>query len=221
MRVLKDNTIGIIVDIQERLFPHIEGHEQLARNVEILIKGLQALEVPVVVSEQYKKGLGNTIETIESLVDSNPHVEKMAFSCCDEPRLMEKMELTSKRFIIIAGIEAHICVLQTAIDLKVAGYNFKPGSYLACHVSRSRAWRTRPLGITNNVVVQILIWQTVSGSKSGFRSNPALYSTLILTITIRGRTQPIPEVQKISLNSRKVLIVAVSMRAIFSPFPAY
>jgi len=123
MRVLKDNTIGIIVDIQERLFPHIEGHEQLARNVEILIKGLQALEVPVVVSEQYKKGLGNTIETIESLVDSNPHIEKMAFSCCDEPRLMEKMELTSKRFIIIAGIEAHICVLQTAIDLIERGYH--------------------------------------------------------------------------------------------------
>jgi len=123
MRVLKDNAVAMIVDIQERLFPHIHEHEQLAKNVEILIKGLQALEVPVVVSEQYKKGLGETIELIESLISADPHVEKMAFSCCDEPMLMEKMELTGKRFVILAGIETHICVLQTAIDLLERGYH--------------------------------------------------------------------------------------------------
>ncbi|MCU4166355.1 hydrolase [Carboxylicivirga caseinilyticus] len=123
MRVLKDNAVAMIVDIQERLFPHIYEHEQLAKNVEILIQGLQALEVPVVVSEQYKKGLGETIEPIEKLIATDPHIEKMAFSCCDEPKLMEKTELTGKRFVILAGMETHICVLQTAIDLLERGYH--------------------------------------------------------------------------------------------------
>lgn len=123
MRVPKDSVVALVVDIQERLFPHINGHDELAKNVEILIKGLQALEVPVVVSEQYKKGLGDTIESIETLVDQVPHVEKMAFSCCDEPKLMEKIELSSKRFVILAGMETHICVLQTAIDLLERGYH--------------------------------------------------------------------------------------------------
>ncbi len=123
MRVPKDSVVALVVDIQERLFPHIDGHDELAKNVEILIKGLQALEVPVVVSEQYKKGLGDTIESIEALVDQVPHVEKMAFSCCDEPKLMEKIELSSKRFVILAGMETHICVLQTAIDLLERGYH--------------------------------------------------------------------------------------------------
>ncbi len=123
MRILKANTVGVVVDIQERLFPHIDGYEQLAKNVEILIKGLKALEVPVLVSEQYKKGLGNTIESIETLIQDEPHVEKLAFSCCDEPQLMEKLELTTKRFVILAGIETHICVLQTAIDLQERGFH--------------------------------------------------------------------------------------------------
>nr|WP_319399254.1 hydrolase [uncultured Carboxylicivirga sp.] len=123
MRVLKDNAVAMIVDVQERLFPHIHEHEQLAANIEILIQGLQALKVPVIVSEQYKKGLGDTIESIEKLIASDPHVEKMAFSCCDEPKLMEETELTGKRFVILAGMETHICVLQTAIDLIERGYH--------------------------------------------------------------------------------------------------
>lgn len=122
MRVLKNNTVGLIVDIQERLFPHIADHEQLAKNVAILIQGLKALEVPVMVTEQYVKGLGATIPQVEEFIKDEAHIEKMAFSCCDEPRFSESLELTSKRYVIIAGIEAHICVLQTAIDLKERGY---------------------------------------------------------------------------------------------------
>lgn len=123
MRVLKANTVGVVVDIQERLFPHIDGYEQLEKNCETLVKGLKALEVPVIVSEQYKKGLGNTIDSIDCLVKDDKHIEKMAFSCCDEPQLMETLELTTKRFVILAGIEAHICVLQTAIDLQERGFH--------------------------------------------------------------------------------------------------
>ena len=137
MRLLKENVIGVVVDIQERLFPHINDHEQLEKNTKILVQGLKALDVPVLVTEQYKKGLGNTIEGIEALVKDDPHFEKMAFSCCGEPSFMEAIETSSKRVVILAGMEAHICMLQTAIDLKERG--FTPVIVEDCVSSRTEA----------------------------------------------------------------------------------
>jgi len=123
MRILKEETIAIVVDIQERLFPHIHEHEQLNKNTEILVDGLKALGVPMMVTEQYKKGLGNTIESIQTKVEGCPTFEKTAFSCCDDASFMHKMEEGShKRYVILFGIEAHICLLQTAIDLKERGF---------------------------------------------------------------------------------------------------
>jgi len=123
MRILKESTIGVVVDIQERLFPHIHQHELLEKNTSILIQGLKALDVPFLVTEQYKKGLGETVNGIKELVANDPHFEKMAFSCCDDPKFMESLETSTKRNVILAGMETHICMLQTAIDLKERGFN--------------------------------------------------------------------------------------------------
>jgi len=123
MRILKEKTIAIIVDVQERLFPHIHNNDQVAKNLQILIKGLQHLEIPLKVTEQYRKGLGNTIPEIKSLLGDVTNMEKMAFSCCDEPNFITEIQKEAKSFIILAGVESHICVLQTAIDLKEKGYN--------------------------------------------------------------------------------------------------
>ena len=123
MRILKENTIGVVVDIQERLFPHIHQHELLEKNTKILVQGLKALGVPFLISEQYKKGLGDTLAEIKELVADDPHFEKMAFSCCDDPQFMESLETSTKRTVILAGMETHICMLQTAIDLKERGYH--------------------------------------------------------------------------------------------------
>lgn len=123
MRIIRDNTLAMVVDVQERLFPHIYEHEQLAANMKILVEGLKVLNVPVVVTEQYKKGLGETIPVLAALVDEYPHSEKTAFSCCDDPAIMENVELSSKRTVVLAGIEAHICLLQTALDLKERGFH--------------------------------------------------------------------------------------------------
>ncbi len=123
MRVLKPDTLAVCVDIQERLFPHIHDHEKLKKNIEILVEGLKILSVPMVVTEQYKKGLGETIESIKQMVDGCPAFEKIAFSCCDDASFSHKLEEGSfKKFVILFGIEAHICLLQTAIDLKAKGH---------------------------------------------------------------------------------------------------
>ncbi|WP_430815406.1 hydrolase [Carboxylicivirga sp. RSCT41] len=122
MRLLKENVIGVVVDIQERLFPHINENEKLENNTKILVQGLKALDVPFLVTEQYKKGLGDTIAGIEELVKEDPHFEKLAFSCCDDPAFMEALETSTKRVVILAGMETHICMLQTAVDLKERGF---------------------------------------------------------------------------------------------------
>ena len=123
MRILKDRTIALMIDFQERLFPFIHENEKLLKNVPILIEGLKALGVSIFVTEQYIKGLGSTVAPIAQALGDTRRVEKMSFSCCDEPRLMEGIAVTGKENIIIAGIESHVCVLQTVIDLIRNGYH--------------------------------------------------------------------------------------------------
>ncbi|MBL7113968.1 MAG: hydrolase [Bacteroidales bacterium] len=122
MRIHKEQTAGLIIDIQERLFPHIHKHEKIARNTRILIEGLKALEIPVLVTQQYTKGLGETIPEIAEALSGQSHIEKISFSCCDEPAFMKELVQQDKEFVIIAGIEAHVCVLQTALDLVENSY---------------------------------------------------------------------------------------------------
>ena len=122
MRIVQESTAAVIIDIQEKLHPHIHERELLERNTRILIQGLQALKVPIIVTEQYSKGLGQTIGGIGEVLETTARIEKTAFSCCDVPEFMDAVSLTGKKHIILAGEEAHVCVLQTAMDLLEAGY---------------------------------------------------------------------------------------------------
>lgn len=117
MRIIKDQSAGLVIDIQEKLYPHIYEHEALARNTMILINGLKILNVPVLLTQQYTKGLGETIQTIRDGLGKFEVIEKTAFSCCDEPGFMLQLSQLGKRYVILAGIEAHVCVLQTVMDL--------------------------------------------------------------------------------------------------------
>ncbi len=122
MRITKEHTVGLVIDVQEKLLPHISGHEALLKNVGILLQGFKALEIPVMVTEQYKRGLGETVSPIvEVLEDFNP-LEKITFSCCDDPQFVVKLNNTAKKYVIVCGIESHVCVLQTTVDLLEAGF---------------------------------------------------------------------------------------------------
>ena len=122
MRILRNDTAGLVIDIQDRLYPHIYNNEQIAANTAKLISGLKILEIPLMVSEQYTKGLGFTIPVIKSALGDIDFMEKKSFSCCDDPGIMDLVQKTAKKNIIIAGIEAHVCVLQTCIDLLEKGF---------------------------------------------------------------------------------------------------
>jgi nicotinamidase-related amidase len=122
MRFKTENTGAIIVDVQEKLFPHMENHITLLANLEILIQGLMALGVPLIVTQQYTKGLGNTIPEIAGKLGEYSPVEKITFSCWGEPGFVDAVQNSKRKNFIIAGIEAHVCIMQTAVDLSENGF---------------------------------------------------------------------------------------------------
>lgn len=121
MRILKDDTLAVIIDVQERLLPHISNHETLIENMKILISGLKVLDVPLLMCEQYKKGLGPTLGEISDMLHVEA-IEKTSFSACDESSFCEAAKELNRKTVIVAGIESHVCVQQTVIDLIELGY---------------------------------------------------------------------------------------------------
>jgi len=119
-------SIVVLVDVQERLFPHMHEAEELGRRLSILLQGAAILGVPVLVTQQYTKGLGSTIEPLLRIlaaqgVEPAP-IEKIAFGCCDEPAFVSRVEEAGRKLVVLAGIEAHVCVLQTVTGLLELGY---------------------------------------------------------------------------------------------------
>jgi len=137
MRILKKDSVGLIIDIQERLFPVMVEKEKLLNNCKTLLKGLKTLNVPLLTTQQYSKGLGETLPEIQAIVSNFTFIEKKVFSCCDESLFMKRLKESGSKNVIICGIESHVCVLQTAVDLKDAGFN--PVVVMDCVSSRTKA----------------------------------------------------------------------------------
>lgn len=112
----------VIVDVQERLCSVMsaEAMPAIIKHAEILLQAARLLNVPIVVSEQYPKGLGHTVEALMAHVTGDDVIEKTCFSCADSEHFNSKLS-AGRPQIILAGMESHICVLQTALQLQSAG----------------------------------------------------------------------------------------------------
>lgn len=121
MRIQTNETLVLVVDIQEKLFPHMKEKNLLLSTTTKLINGLKLLKIPFILNEQYPKGIGHTISPIKELLEEDAY-EKTSFSCCKNDLTMKAIEKQNKKFVIVFGIEAHVCVLQSVIDLAEAGY---------------------------------------------------------------------------------------------------
>jgi nicotinamidase-related amidase len=110
----------LVIDVQEKINAAMTNQGHLPR-IEVLIEACRALEVPVIGSEQYPKGLGATVEPLASLLGGTP-AAKDTFSCARDTGLREALAASGCPEVIVTGIEAHVCVLQTALDLIDAGY---------------------------------------------------------------------------------------------------
>jgi nicotinamidase-related amidase len=118
--MLKEDCVLIVIDFQERLAPHIAEIDKILANSRKLIKACKVFGIPIIATEQKK--LGETVKEIKELLDAEP-IQKLTFSCLKEREFADKLKSLNRKTCILIGIEAHICVLQTAMDLMMDGYN--------------------------------------------------------------------------------------------------
>ncbi len=114
----------LVVDIQERLYAAMEEgfRDVFLKNAGILLETAKAFSLPVMVSEQYPKGLGVTVPDIARRMEGATRYEKLTFSCYRDPAIQSAMDASERKTVIVTGIETHVCVFQTVLDLLMAGY---------------------------------------------------------------------------------------------------
>ncbi len=119
-----DQCALVVVDIQEKLLPPIFNKELLVKNSQLLIRLAKILKMPVLVTTQYSKGLGQTVPEIASLLEDVPAVDKLEFSCFGSDRFRSHLKALpgNRNTVLLSGMEAHICVMQTALGALNDGY---------------------------------------------------------------------------------------------------
>jgi nicotinamidase-related amidase len=140
----KDNTGLIVVDIQGKLASLVYDSEALISNCEKLIKGAQALKLPIICLEQNPEKLGGTVNEISSLLSSVSPITKFTFNGCDEADFITAVKAENVDTWLVCGIEAHICAYQTALGLSQYGYNVQ----LVSDCVSSRTLANKQLGIS-------------------------------------------------------------------------
>lgn len=142
--LLKENTGLVVVDVQGKLAHMMHEKDQLFQNLQILIQGAKALELPIIWIEQYPKGLGPTVPEIANLLtDISEPVTKKTFSACLTENFMAKLKDINRKQLLICGIEAHICVYQTTRSLLTEGYEVN----VVVDAVSSRTAENRNIGI--------------------------------------------------------------------------
>lgn len=122
MRISSDKTMAVAVDFQERLIPAMYNQEETIRTAGIPLAGPDAPRVPVLVCRRYPKGLGDTVPEIRAVTAGAVTMDKTAFSFYADEAIKQMVDDMRRKTIILCGVEAHVCVLQSAPTLLHAGY---------------------------------------------------------------------------------------------------
>ncbi len=137
----KEDTVLLIVDIQEKLAVVMTEKDKVVRNNLHLIELAKMTGMPVMVTEQYSRGLGATVKDIREALPFYRPIEKMTFDCCGQPAFLEDLKEHGKRNVLLTGMETHICVLQTCIGLLKGGINVHVVQDAVCSRIREN-WKT-------------------------------------------------------------------------------
>lgn len=122
MRAHRDHSLLLVVDIQARLAPHVADHESLIRRTEALLDAAELFGVPRLLTEHCPGNIGAVIEPMRSRFAAGEIFEKTNFGAADHPEFVELLQACGRRRIVLAGMEAHVCVLQTALGLRGEGF---------------------------------------------------------------------------------------------------
>jgi nicotinamidase-related amidase len=133
----------VVIDVQGKLAQLMHDRSELFDNLRRMVRGAQVLDVPIVITEQYPEGLGPTIPEIASMLPQQAVISKTSFSCCGDERFNDAVASLDRQQLLLAGIETHICVQQTAIDLICTGYEV----HVVADAVSSRTAQNRQVGI--------------------------------------------------------------------------
>lgn len=120
MLLEKEKSCLLLIDVQEKLTPYVMQPEKLVQRCHWLMRLAKEMDVPLLVSEQYPQGLGHTVEPLQPLI-TEKCISKVHFSSYREPTFIQHWQDLNKQQVVITGIETHVCVLQTAMDMKSSG----------------------------------------------------------------------------------------------------
>ena len=140
MLIRAEDSVLLVIDMQERLVPAVRAPARTLRNAGLLLRAADTCGVPAILTEQYPKGLGPTVPEIRSAAGDSPVFEKLHFSCMKEEAFATTFAALERRQAVLAGMEAHVCVLQTAAGLIEAGHEvFVVSDATASRTSESEA----------------------------------------------------------------------------------
>jgi nicotinamidase-related amidase len=141
----------LVIDVQDRINAVMATQDHLPR-IEVLVEACQGLEVPVIASEQYPQGLGPTVESLAAILGDTPPA-KLTFSCARDDGLRGAVEGSGRQQIVVTGIETHVCVLQTALDLLNDGYEvFVPHDAVNSRRPADKEWALHRMATAGAVV---------------------------------------------------------------------
>ena len=140
-----DNTLLVVIDVQGKLAEIMHDKENLFANLERIIKGVQVLNIPIIWTEQVPEKLGSTLPQFSKLLaDSTKPIPKSSFSCCGVAPFTDALKSSGRQQILMAGIETHVCVYQTTLDLLAEGYEVQ----IVTDAVSSRTPENRHIGLT-------------------------------------------------------------------------
>jgi nicotinamidase-related amidase len=178
IRFKKEDTILVVIDMQEKLMPAMYNREKTEEQNIRLAKGMKVLGVPVIVTTQYAKGLGKTIDSMEEVLEGCPILDKFTFSAYRNEEFRKTLEASGRKTVVITGVESHVCVQQTAMDLIEAGY--KVAIAMDCVSSRSEeslktaAWTLSSAGALLTCAESILFELLESAKAPEFKQISAI-----------------------------------------------
>lgn len=169
----KKEVVAVAIDYQEKLVPAMKDSRVLEATTAKMIEGLKVAGVPILVTQQYTKGLGETTDTIKAPLGDFTPIEKNTFSALKTEEFAEALKATGAKDVILFGIESHICVQQTALELLGNGYNvFVISDCCSSRKKHDKRVSIERMGAAGAIITtyEAALFELIDGSKSeGFR----------------------------------------------------
>ncbi len=159
VRANKEDTVLVLIDFQERLMPAMVNQDKVIESTSKLVEGAKEFGLPMIVTQQYTKGMGATVPGLAAVIGDFEPVEKKEFSCCLNEDFTKRLENTGCRTVVVAGCETHVCVQQTVLDLVEAGYDVIVAG--DCVSSRKRYTRDTALALMDSAGAVISAYESI------------------------------------------------------------